>query len=103
MRERRVILLESAERDLDEIADWLIEYASLVVAERYLDRIQQRLDKLAFASKRGSLRTEVPGLRLIGILPGVSVAFVVDDDRVIVHRILYRGRSFIPADSAEPD
>lgn len=99
MRERQIILLESAETDLNDIADWIIEFASEGTATRYVDRIQKRIDSLAYASERGTLRPEAAGLRIIGIMRGVSIAFVVDGDTVVVHRILYRGRSFQP----EPD
>lgn len=104
MRERRVILLASAENDLNEIADWLIEFSSETTATAYLHRLKGRIGTLANASERGTLRGEVPGLRIIGIMHGVSVAFVVDGDEVVVHRTLYRGRSFQPAVSPDdPD
>jgi plasmid stabilization system protein ParE len=104
MRKRRVILLGAAERDLQEIAAWLLDVTSQAVAARYISRIQARLDSLAFGSERGTVRGEADGLRIIGLLPGVSVAFVVDGDTVTVLRILYRGRSFSASPQGdEPD
>jgi plasmid stabilization system protein ParE len=103
MRKRQVILLESAEADLNDIADWLIEFASETIASRYVARIAKRVETLAYASERGSVRPEAAELRIIGLMRGVSVAFVVDGDTVAVHRILYRGRSFQPTQDAGDD
>lgn len=103
MRQRQVVLLESAELDLDEIADWVVEFASEAAAERYIERIQRRIDTLAYGSERGTLREEANGLRIIGLFRGVSLAFVVDGDTVVVHRVLYRGRNFRPTAEGEAD
>jgi plasmid stabilization system protein ParE len=92
MKRRRVVLLDSAEADLTEIGIWLVEVASREVATRYIGRVWRRIQSLEYGSERGSIRNEVSDLRLIGIMPSVSVAFVVDDDEVAVHRVLYHGR-----------
>jgi plasmid stabilization system protein ParE len=96
MRHRRVILLASAETDLFAIEDWLTEVASAIVAERFVDRIVRHLEKLEYASERGTIRNENTGLRLIGLIDGISVAFIVDSEIVAIHRILYRGQNLRP-------
>lgn len=40
------------------------------------------------------------GIRVIGILPSVSIAFVVSGDEVVVHRVLYGGQ---PLDESKPE
>jgi len=93
MRHRRVILLASAENDLFSIEDWLTEVASPAVAERYVDRIVRHLEKLEYASERGTVRNEKTGLRLIGLMDGISVAFIVNSESVSIQRVLYRGQN----------
>ena len=96
MRERRVVLLDAAELDLNDIADWVGEFASDATTARYVDGIYGHLAKLGYASERGTIRDDASGMRRIGILRGVTVAFVVEPDRVVIHRVLYHGRSIGP-------
>ena len=92
MRRRDVIYLESAKIDLKQIGNWLAEVASEAVADRYVTQITERLATLAFGSQRGSLRSPDSELRVSGVLKSVAVAFVVTDEAVYIHRILYRGK-----------
>jgi toxin ParE1/3/4 len=94
MRQRRLVLLQSAYEDLGKIDDWLSDVASAAVAERFVDRILSRLATFEYAGARGTIREDIPGLRVIGLLPHVNVAFVVDDESVLVYRILYGGQNW---------
>lgn len=105
MRERRVSILETAAQDLDDIADWLADAVSERKAADFIQRIRRRVDSLAYASERGTLRKQAPNLRVIGLMRYVDIAFVVDGDMVVVHRFFYRGRNFIQSSGwdADPD
>jgi len=92
MKRRKIVLLDSAEADLSEIAAWLVEVASREAAMRYIGRVRRRIQSLEYGSERGSIRNEVSGLRVIGMMPSISVAFVVDSDEVVIYRVLYHGR-----------
>lgn len=94
MRRRRVVYAPEARRDLENIGRWLTLNASAAVALRFVDRVRHAIGKLEYASERGTLRDEQRGLRLIGILPTVSIAFSVEDEAVVVHRILHNGQDW---------
>jgi plasmid stabilization system protein ParE len=93
MRRRKVELQESARKDLVAITLWLREVASTTVASRYVARIRKRLMSLQYGGERGTIRDDVTQIRIIGIMPSVSIAFTVDEDAVLVHRVLYRGQN----------
>lgn len=98
MRKRRVVYAPDARRDRASIARWLTRQASPEVARRFDQRIRDAIQGLEYASERGTLRDDRLGLRLIGILPTVAVAFSVKEDAVTVHRILYHGQNWAPGD-----
>jgi plasmid stabilization system protein ParE len=93
MRRRKIELQEDARKDLIAITLWLREVASRSVASRYVGRIRKRIMSLQYGGERGTIRDDVTRIRIIGIMPSVSIAFTVDEDAVIVHRILYRGQN----------
>lgn len=95
MIKRRVVLSRLALADLRAITIWLTAEASGDVARRYIRRIREHLQRLAFASERGTVRHDVAaGLRVIGLFGNVSVAFRVKDDRVDIVRILHGGQDW---------
>lgn len=103
MRMRQIVVLEAARDDLEAIDIRLTDVASEAVAARFVDRIFARLGSLSHASERGTIRPEVPGLRVIGLLRNVSVAFIVTDDKVVVHRIFHGGQDWQSALTPEGD
>lgn len=94
MKRRSVRLAPAAERDLEALTDWLTEVASEDSALRYIRRVYERLETLADGSERGTIQNERTGLRVIGILKSVSVAFSVGQDTVDVQRVLYGGQNW---------
>ncbi|MGV2166922.1 type II toxin-antitoxin system RelE/ParE family toxin [Agrobacterium sp. 16-172Ci] len=67
---------------------------SSAVADRYIDRIGIFLSTLNVFPERGTVRNELRvGLRIIGFERSVSVAFVVEQD-VVVLRLLAKGQEF---------
>ena len=98
MRKRRIIYSLAAEQDQIDIARWLTQRASTAIARRFRQKIAKRIKSLEYASERGNIRERERGLRVIGILPTIAVAFTVEEDTVIIHRILHNGRNLEPED-----
>ena len=85
-------------RDLEAIAQWIIEYAGSEVAHRKLGEIEQEIANLARTPHKGSIRDEIaPGLRAIPAARRAVIAFTVDDDanEVLVHCITYSGADWV--------
>ena len=90
----RVELSPDADRDLDQLADWISERsASIRVAIGYVDRIRSYLKSFQSFPHRGTKRDDIrAGLRLTGFERRLTIAFSVEGDTVIIARILYAGR-----------
>lgn len=66
---------------------------SAATARGYVNRIIGFLAGFDIFPERGSLREHIrPGLRIVGFERRVSVAFVVEEDEVVILRLLYAGR-----------
>lgn len=96
MKRYGIRLMPAAEADLDAIYAYIRKQSgSRTVAENYLTRLDEYLSGLELFPERGTVRSEIrKGLRIIGFKRSVSVAFTVEDNTVIVFRILAGGRSF---------
>ena len=93
MKQRAVAYTEEAANDLEWIYDTVARgSASPATAGRYETAIWHFCDRLGHAAMRGRRRDEVrPGLRIVGFRGRVTVAFVVEDERVVILRIFYGG------------
>ena len=81
-------------RDLDAIAQWILDYAGPDVAARKLAEIEAAIATLKATPHKGSLRDEIaPGLRAIPAGRKAVIAFVVDDDarEVLIYAVTYGG------------
>ncbi len=96
MKYYAVRLSPEAQTDIVRIHARIVEKSgSPVTADRYIDRISGFLSSLNVFPERGTVRDEMrSGLRIIGFERSASVAFVVEDDDVVVLRILAKGREF---------
>ena len=95
MRLRRVSILPEAQRDLLDLYQQIAEVAGEHIALDYAERIKQFCEKLDLASERGHRRDDiVPGLRILGYRGRVTIAFTVEDNFVLIHRIFYGGRDW---------
>ncbi|MUZ76034.1 type II toxin-antitoxin system RelE/ParE family toxin [Agrobacterium vitis] len=83
-----------AQTDLVEIHESITTRSgSAVTADRYIERIDGFLSSFDIFPERGTVRNEIrPGLRIVGFERSVSVAFVVEDDDVVILRILAGSR-----------
>ena len=85
-------------RDLEAIAQWIIEYAGSETARRKLAEIEQQITSLARTPHRGSIRDEIaPGLRAVPAGKSAVIAFTVDDGarEVLIHCISYSGADWM--------
>lgn len=104
MQRRQIVISDLAQRDLEKIADWLTSEASLTLATRYVARIRDRLKALEYGAERGTVRSHpARGLRVVGLLRSVSVAFTVDDQSVRIIRIFHGGQDWRAELSEETD
>ena len=81
-------------RDLDVIAQWILDYAGPEAAARKLAEIEHAIATLKATPQKGSLRDEIaPGLRAIPAGRKAVIAFVVDDDagEVLIYAVTYGG------------
>ena len=79
-------------RDLDAIAQWIIDYAGDEAAGRKLTEIEQTITSLTQTPHKGSIRNEIaPGLRAVPAGRKALVVFTVDDaaDEVLIHAVTY--------------
>ncbi|RJF86623.1 type II toxin-antitoxin system RelE/ParE family toxin [Oleomonas cavernae] len=84
----------SVGRDLDGIAQRILEFAGPKIAEAKLDEILQTIRRLSVQPHIGSLRQDIaPGLRAIPAGRKGVVAFVVDDEaaQVLIYAVTYGG------------
>jgi toxin ParE1/3/4 len=92
---RKVVLLDSASRELTELGLYIASQSSAAVANGYLDRIYTACMGLATFPERGRRRDDIlPGLRTIGFERRVTVAFRVLKTQVQIITIAYGGRDF---------
>jgi plasmid stabilization system protein ParE len=81
-------------RDLDAIAQWILDFAGPGSAARKLAEIEAAIATLKATPHKGSLRTEIaPGLRAIPAGRKAVIAFTVDDDaaEVLIYAVTYGG------------
>ena len=79
-------------RDLEAIAQWIIDYAGSEAADRKLTEIEEAIAGLAHMPHKGSILDEIaPGLRAIPAGRKAVVAFTVDDaaKEVLIQAVTY--------------
>ena len=75
--------------------DHIAAEASQAVALAHLQRIENWLAAFNIGAERGTRRDDIrPGLRTIGFERRLTVAFVVDDARVVILRVFYGGQDW---------
>ncbi|MEC5322152.1 type II toxin-antitoxin system RelE/ParE family toxin [Aurantimonas sp. A3-2-R12] len=91
MAERRIVRRPHAEADLIEI--WLhIALDSPLAADRQIDRIGERIIRLALFPEMGVARPDIAeGVRVLSV-PPFLVLFQVDSDKVEIVRIVHGAR-----------
>ena len=95
MRRREIVFAPEAQEDLFDLFDWISAAAGERAATTYIERLEAYCLSFDLASERGRRRDDIrDGLRLIGFERRVTIAFHVDDDRVTILRLFYRGQNW---------
>jgi toxin ParE1/3/4 len=79
---RKVVLLDTASRELTDLGLYIASQSGTKAANGYLDRIYAACMSLATFPERGRRRDDMPGLRTIGFERRVTIAFRVLKTRV---------------------
>jgi toxin ParE1/3/4 len=91
----KVIFTPAADRQMQELHDYIALHSSESMADGYIDRIERYCGRLADFPHRGTPRDEIlPGLRTIGFERRVTVAFTLTIDTVLIEGIFYGGQDF---------
>lgn len=95
MRTRAVVFAPEAREDLLQLHDWIADAGGPAIALNYVERIEAYCDGFRIGSERGHLRNDLrPGLRIVGFEKRISIAFSVEDTRVVILRLFYGGRNW---------
>lgn len=95
MKRRHVEISDDARTDLIELYDWISTRAGSKIALGYVERIEDHLKGFEIGSERGQLREDIrPNLRTTGFEKRVTIAFVVEETRVVILRVFYGGRNW---------
>ena len=92
MIRRLVVYAPQALDDLTSLYDWIEDQTSPGTAFSYVERLQAYLESFDLAAERGMRRDDIrPGLRIVGFERRVTIAFAVDETRVLILRLFYGG------------
>jgi len=90
-----VIFLPRARQQLREISDYIEVEASLNIARKFVGDIIDYCNGFDLFPQRGVSRDDVyPGLRVVGFRRRVTIAFAIEDDRVVIMGIFYGGQDY---------
>lgn len=102
MIQRTVIYSADAVGDLQNVYDWFAGHSGGTAANLYVERVQEKCNRLAVGSNRGTLLSEIaPNVRKTGIIGRLAVVFNVQDDAVFILRIFMAGRDWESVIGAE--
>lgn len=95
MKSRIVEFSENARSDLIALYDWIASAASPDVALAYIERLERYCLDFDYASERGRRRDDIrQGLRIVGFERRVTIAFMVNDARVVILRLYSGGKNW---------
>ncbi|MBN2970923.1 type II toxin-antitoxin system RelE/ParE family toxin [Roseomonas aeriglobus] len=84
----RLVLLSTAEADIQQIADWVSDQADPATALRYVARLRAFIDKLQHFPRRGPVRSIMSvDVRTVTFERRIIIAYHVDANDVIVIRV----------------
>jgi toxin ParE1/3/4 len=95
VKERLIQFSPEAGDDLLALYDWIAVAAHPDTALAYVERIEAYFRGFDVASERGHRRDDIrPGLRIVGFERRVTIAFTVEETRVVILRVFYGGRNW---------
>lgn len=90
-----VVFTPLAERQIEDLHDYIETRASTAIADGFVGRIVDFCKRLAHFPRRGVSRNDIlPGLRTIGMDRRVTIAFMVQPDQLLIEGIFYGGQDF---------
>jgi toxin ParE1/3/4 len=90
---RRVVLRPEARADLKSIFDWVERATGPAHARDYIRRIRAHYLGLADFPKLGRDRSDLaPGLRTLAFERRATIAYLIEEDAIVILRILHKGR-----------
>ncbi len=91
----RIVVTHEAQGQLGAIYDYIADAASPDIALRFTNEILGHLDGLADHPRIGTPRDDLrPGLRTLTHRRRVTIAFIVEDDAVVIIGFYYGGQDF---------
>ena len=95
MKQYSVIFSPRAEAQLGNLYAYIAERGGEERAERYISGIIEFCEGFSTFPERGTKRDDLrENLRIIGYARRATIAFSVQDDRVIIHGIFYGGQDY---------
>ncbi|WJR67731.1 type II toxin-antitoxin system RelE/ParE family toxin [Neorhizobium sp. CSC1952] len=89
-----VVFDPAADLDLAELYDYLAPRAGRSVARRYIGQLVDYCTAFETFPARGTRHDDIgAGIRIVGFKRKASIVFRIDDDLVVIMRILHRGKS----------
>ncbi|UVK57188.1 type II toxin-antitoxin system RelE/ParE family toxin [Mesorhizobium sp. AR02] len=91
-----VVLSENAISDLETIGAYILENSgSENIANGFVDRINERCQKIGNAPRGGRSRDEIlPGLRAVPFERSAVITYVIESDVIRIVNIFYGGRDY---------
>jgi toxin ParE1/3/4 len=90
-----VVFRPSAERDLEELYDYIAEEAGTAIAGRYIARIEAQCLAHQTFPMRGKKRDDIRrGLRMIGFERRATIVYLLSRSTIRIVRIFSGGRDF---------
>jgi toxin ParE1/3/4 len=82
-----------ARDDIQEIFEWIAGRAGIEIDFRYITRLETYCNGLETFPERGMRRDDLRrGVRTVGYRRRATIAFRVEERRVVILRVLYGGR-----------
>lgn len=91
-----VVLSENAISDLETIGAYILENSgSENIANDFADRIKARCESIGNAPRGGRSCDDIePGLRTVPFEHSAVIAYVIENDAVLIINIFYGGRDY---------
>lgn len=95
MKQRDVVFSPEAQDDLNQLFEFIVPRSDVETALNYITRIEEFCLGLDLAAERGTLRDDIrKGLRIVGFERRLTIAFMVERDRVVILRFFTAGQNW---------